>query len=310
MDDRDPAIEVGLLCDLARFEHGRGDGGVARRLALDAAAIARSQGDPVLLGYAGVAYQGELAMWARPSDEVGVALLQEALDAMPEAESARAAVAATLADAVILSPGATGLAAADEAIAAARAAGNEGALQRALIARAWSVRGTLPAPERVAAAEEAIELARRRGDPAAESAAGYLLGGAVLSLPDIAAGLETFESLHWGGALERWPAVGSQAALAAAQGRFEEAEELWPAPTCSARRSATPTTPSGPVRRSSSRSRWVISRPLATGTPRRWRQSSAAPCPTRRSSRRWTRPRPQRTRSGVGCSMSTRPWPP
>ncbi|MFT5204524.1 MAG: hypothetical protein ACI9C1_003935 [Candidatus Aldehydirespiratoraceae bacterium] len=227
MADPDPAIEGRLLCDLARSEHGRGDLERGRRIALEAATIARRVGDPVLLGQAGVQYQGELGMWAEPGDDVGMALLREALAALPGAEiRTRAAVAATMAHGLVLAPGDEGLRAADEAVVLAELSGDQMALQRAMIARAWSVRGTLPVAERIAAAERARDVARQDEDQFQGMAAEYLLAGAVLSSPDIERALEMYRDQLWRGALEDWSITVASASLAYAQGRFAEAEEL------------------------------------------------------------------------------------
>jgi hypothetical protein len=225
--DPDPAIEGRLLCDLAFCEHGRGDLESGRRIALEAAEIARRVDDPVLLGEAGVNYQGELGMWAEPGDDVGMALLREALDALPEAEiRTRATVAATLAHGLILAPGDEGLRAADEAVALAELSGDQAALQRALIARTWSVRGTLPVAERIAAAERAVEVAREHGDEFVVQSAQYQLAASVLTNANIGRALEIYRNQVYSGALEDWPITVASASFAYAQGRFEEAEEL------------------------------------------------------------------------------------
>jgi class 3 adenylate cyclase len=225
--DPDPAVEGRILCAMANGEHWRGDGDAARRFALEAATIARRIGDPTLLGEAGIEYQGELGMWAQPGDDVGIALLREALDALPDEEiHIRASVAAGMAHALILAPGAAGLAAADEAVTLAEESGDMSALQRALIALAWSAGGSIPAAERIAVGQRAVELARQRGDRSAEGASTYLLARSVLASADVNRALELFRDIDMRGALEDWAITQVSASHAYAQGRFEEAENL------------------------------------------------------------------------------------
>jgi hypothetical protein len=226
--DADPGIECDLLTDLAFVEHARADGDAARAAASEAARLAREIDDPVRLGDAGRNYQGDLGIWARPNDEVGIAFLRDALDALPADEvQARARVSAGLAHSLLFAPGNLALDAADAAIEAAERAGDDVALNTALVVRAWTVRGALPVDARVEAAERSIAAAVQNGLRYDEVSSKYLLGGALIGLGDLDGAERTYaEASDFSGAMEGWAVVHYRAARAFAEGRFADGEEL------------------------------------------------------------------------------------
>ena len=90
-------------------------------------------GDAASLANAGIAYQGELGVWASPTDPVGAEIIREGLAMLgTERPDVRARALSALAHGLILSPGAEALPAADDAIAAAREAGDDQAFLHAL----------------------------------------------------------------------------------------------------------------------------------------------------------------------------------
>jgi len=225
--DPDRGLECDVRCELAFSQHFSGDSPTARRTALEAVQIAREIDDPVRLGDAGRSYQGELGMWTRPGDEIGIGVLREALDAIPNDEiGPRARVSAALAHGLILAPGAGGLVAADEAVAAAELAGDPIALQQALVAQSWCARGSLPAADRIKAAERVIAVARDNQSRTTELAGTYLLLNAMLSIADIEGAETLAATVSFRGALEGWPVAILRSARAYAEGRYEEAERL------------------------------------------------------------------------------------
>ena len=228
LDHDDPGLRAMVLTLMATVEQGAGDPERARGRALDAAELARRAGDSVRLTEAGIAYQGELGMWAAPSDPVSAEIIREGLAGLaPDRLDVRARALSALAQGLILAPGAAALTAADEAIAAARDARDELALRQGLLLRAWAVRGALPATERARAAEDAIGAMQTGGDRYGELAARYHLANARLTQGDLdAAAAEFLMTSESTGALAGWAIVAFRASLAIAQGRFHESIAL------------------------------------------------------------------------------------
>lgn len=75
-----------LLIRLAAARGDAGEGGAARAEVVQAAELARTAGDPVLLGRAAALYGGGIGAWLDPTDTTGVALADEALAALPDDE--------------------------------------------------------------------------------------------------------------------------------------------------------------------------------------------------------------------------------
>jgi class 3 adenylate cyclase/tetratricopeptide (TPR) repeat protein len=227
LDDDDPGTRADILSAMAHAHHGLGESDAARARALTAAELARGVNEPARLAEAGIAYQGDLGVWARPSDPIGVEIVREGLDALgPDRPDIRARGLASLAHALILAPGGA-LAEADEAVEAARSAGDERVLSDALVVRAWAVRGTLPVDQRLRAAEGAVAFAVDHNYRQNELSACYQLGNAQLQMGDLAGAAETFaRGSDFRGAMEGWSVADFQASLAIAEGRFAEAEAL------------------------------------------------------------------------------------
>jgi tetratricopeptide (TPR) repeat protein len=112
-------------------------------------------------------------------------------------------------------------------VAAARAADDDEALRYALMVRAWAVRGGRPAAERKDAADEAIAAAVAAGDRYHELAASYHLGNALLTQGDLEGAARAFEvTSEFDGSLAGWASADYRASVALADGRFAEADEL------------------------------------------------------------------------------------
>ncbi len=227
LDDDDPGLRSEILSQTARALHVGGEAETAHEQALAAADIARRAGDAARLAEAGIAYQGELGMWASPSDSVGAEIMREGLAALGKHRpDVRARALSALAHGLIFASGAEALPAADAAIAAAREAADDQALCHALLVRTWAVRGVLPVSERLAAAEAAITAARAVGDRFHEISVEYLLGNALLNQGDLDRAESAFSRTDFRGALEGWAIADFCAGRALAEGRIAEAPGL------------------------------------------------------------------------------------
>ena len=228
LEQEDPGLRAEITSELAAAYHGAGAAELAREHALAAADLARGAGDAARLAEAGIAYQGELGMWASPSDPVGAEIMREGLAALGTSRpDIRARALSALAHGLLLSPGGVALHEADEAIAAARQAGDDQALNHALLVRAWAVRGVLPAADRQRAAEEAIAFARVSDNRWYELSSHYHLGNARLNQGDLEGAADAFlQTSEFRGGLEGWAIADFRAAHSLAQARFGEAEEL------------------------------------------------------------------------------------
>jgi class 3 adenylate cyclase len=227
LDDNDSGPRVDVLAAMAHTHHGAGASDTARRCALTAVDLARGAGDAARLTQAGIAYQGQLGTWARPSDPLGVEIIREGLAELPpDRPDVRAQALALLAHALLLAPGGA-LTEADQAVAAAREVGDAQVLGDALGVRAWAVRGVLPAEERQRAAQEALDFAIARRDRVNEFGALYHLGNSQLTRGDLVAARAAFlRGSEFTGALQGWAACDFDASYALAQGRFAEADAL------------------------------------------------------------------------------------
>jgi tetratricopeptide (TPR) repeat protein len=228
LDTDDPGLRAEISSLLAHAYHGAGSGDTAREYALAAATLARGADDGARLAEAGVAYQGEIGVWAVPSDSVGAEIIREGLASLGTSRpDIRARALSSLANALLLTPGGTALDEADRAIAAAREAADDQALRHALLVRAWAVRGVRPVAERKQAAEDALAAARASDDRFLELGALYQLANAVLNEGDVDRAVDWFvQASEFRGALDGWAIADMRTALAIAQGRFADADEL------------------------------------------------------------------------------------
>ena len=170
----DPALRADLLLELGDARLAAGDLPGAHAPFDEAAGLARLDAWPDRLARAALGRgSGRGGFEVAPFDTEQIALLREAVAALGSTDLVtRAWLLARLSVAIwIEGSGAERLALSDEAVAVARAAGNDRALAYALAARCDVIAGPDCCEERVAAATEIVALSRPRGD-----AAGELLG--------------------------------------------------------------------------------------------------------------------------------------
>ncbi len=227
LEDDDLGRRAEILTQSARALHMGGLAEPARERALAAADLARRIADAARLAEAGIAYQGELGMWASPSDDVGAEIMREGLVVLgAERPDIRARTLSALAHGLLLAPGTVALEDADAAMAAAREANDDQALCHALLVRAWAVRGNLPVDARLRAADEALATACAVGDRWHEISVEYIRGNALLNRGDLDAADSSFASVEFRGALEGWALSDFRTSRAMAAGKFEESARL------------------------------------------------------------------------------------
>lgn len=247
VEDRRAALAVarrlGLpperLCDL-HLELGHalnraGDVDSAQRAFLDAAAAARASGRLERLADAALGYRHGIATgfeFAAPEPEL-TAMLREALTALPSDDDARrAALLARLGmELYFTAPEAERRGLSDEAVAAARRAGDPLLVAEALLARHIALWSPDNVAVQLAAADEAVAIARQLRDLELEVQARYWRVTDLLELgefarvdDDVAAVERLAERLRQ--PLYRWWAEMRRAMRALLDGRFDEAERL------------------------------------------------------------------------------------
>ena len=158
-----------LLLDLGQVEMRAGLADAAKRRLLEAADIARRRGLSEQLARAALGYGGQWTFTGETVDETLVALLEEALDGLTEGDDGmRARLLARLADELYRSEDPERAAALSErAVEVAEAAGDPGALGRALLARLFALsRPVQPGnlAERLTLDQRVLALAGRTGD--------------------------------------------------------------------------------------------------------------------------------------------------
>jgi tetratricopeptide (TPR) repeat protein len=172
-----------LLIELANARLAAGDRGAARQAAFEAAQFGREVGRPDLLADAVIG----MAEHRRPTeagmgDEALVALCEETLDALPTGDSVpRAKVTARLAVElhVLAEAGERRRALTDDAVAMARRLDDPATLAHVLVSAHWSIWTPGTAWERLAIAEEILQLGRRAGNRDLE------LNGALWAFNDL-----------------------------------------------------------------------------------------------------------------------------
>ncbi len=165
LPDGDPG-RAGLLAALGEAADRAGDRAGARAAFDEAGALAAAAGDPVLRARAALG-AGGLGVHVGPCDEALVAALEGALDALGGADpSLRARLLGRLAIELYYPDPARADRLSAEAVAAARATGDPGALAAALNARRVAIWDIAHTAERLAAATEMAEAAVAAGDAA------------------------------------------------------------------------------------------------------------------------------------------------
>ena len=238
MDALDVQENEALRCELllslgeARARAGREQ--AAKDSFLRAAQLAERTADPERLARAALGYGGRF-LWARAGqDRRIVALLEDALRRLPRRDTAlRARVMARLAGALRDQRSRERMdALSGEAVSIARRIGDPSTLAYALDGRLGAILWPENPTERLAIAEEALQLAEATGDrERAVQARYYRNGMTMLELGDIAAvedELETIQAMadELRQPAQRWLVTVTRATLAVFQGRFVEAERL------------------------------------------------------------------------------------
>jgi hypothetical protein len=172
-----------LLLKLTGMLWSAGDPERAREMALRVADLARTIGSFDHLGRAALSYSGRFVAFDSVNrDDALVGLLEEALQALPETDSAlRSGVLGRLAEEITFSdPIERRQALARKAVEVARRVGDPAVLATALLALHWSTWMADNLEERLALATEIMQLADRAGDRLT------LLEGHVLRFWDLA----------------------------------------------------------------------------------------------------------------------------
>jgi DNA-binding SARP family transcriptional activator len=153
-----------LLLALGDSRQRTGEAAAAREAFARAAAVARDRADSELLGRAALGFSG-LGVTIITVEEASVALLREALAALPDDGALTAQIVGRLAvETYYATAPAERKALGDRAVALARASGDDRALADALAARHVALWSAAYLDERLATATEMIALAQRIGD--------------------------------------------------------------------------------------------------------------------------------------------------
>jgi DNA-binding SARP family transcriptional activator len=233
----DSAATARLRCELflalADAQGRAGEGSDAKTTFLRAAELARSADEPELLARAAVSYGGRFVWDRAVSDERLVPLLEDALAAVGEADSAlRIRLLSRLAAALRGEPSREPRERiSEEAVQAARRMGDPAALAYALDAAGAAVHAPHTVERRLAEATEIVSLAgavqdRERVYDGHEHAfwAAWEVGDPARRASELASMRRVAEELRQ--PAQFWTLGLARAALAVAEGRFAEAEEL------------------------------------------------------------------------------------
>jgi len=223
-----------LLLTLSEALWRAGDYDRAKEVSLHAAEIARKVGAAHQLARAALDYGGRLLAFAAViRDETLVGLLEEALAALGEEDSAlRARVLARLAEEIAISdPYDRRELLCRQAVEIARRSGDPGVLAQALRSMSWALWMPHNIKERLALAAELIELAERAGDRALWAEGHGLRLWDFAELGDVAAAEREYEILvrpaeELRQPYLRWAIAMIRGYFAFAQGRLGEVESL------------------------------------------------------------------------------------
>ena len=222
-----------LLLALANSKGRAGDSPGAKASFLRAAELARSAGLPEALAQAALGYGGRFVWDRAMSDERLVPLLQDALAALGEVDSAlRVQLLSRLAAALRGEPSRERRERiCEEAIQTARRIGDPAALSYALAAAEAALHAPHTAQRRLDEGSEIVSLARQTGDrerlfDGFEHSfwASWELGDAATRAVQLDGMTRVAEELRQPAQL--WMLAVAQATLALAEGRFDEAAEL------------------------------------------------------------------------------------
>jgi tetratricopeptide (TPR) repeat protein len=224
----DPGRRCELLLALGEMRGFAGERDAARATFVEAAALARRGGDAEALARAAIGHKGLVEMGI---DDSALGLLEEALAAVGDTRPAwRARLLARLVGTPPYTDSMeTREALSREALALARASGDEVALGDAWNARYWACLGPDRPHERLAVAAELVALGERTGDrrlvvSGREGAFGahVLLGDRAGAEASLAAWLDAAQALRQPSYL--FLAQMAQGSWAATLGRFDEAQ--------------------------------------------------------------------------------------
>jgi tetratricopeptide (TPR) repeat protein len=222
-----------LLLALGDAQRKAGDAAKAKETFRRAADIARKLGASEQLARAALGF-GEVSFKLGIVDEIGVGLLEEALSALGEKDSAlRARVLARLAHKLYFSAASAERRAllSQEAVEMARRVGDTTALASVLDNRHWALWGPENVEDRLATATEILQLAEKSGNKEMALQGHYWRLIDLLELGDIPAGDIEIEACA--GLAEElrqphqlWYVALAQAMRSLLAGRFEETEQL------------------------------------------------------------------------------------
>ncbi len=227
------AARCELLLKLADAQARAGEGSDAKATFLEAAALARSAGEPILLARAATGYGGRF-VWTRAlADDRLVPLLEDGLSVLGEEDGVlRVQLLSRLAAALRGEPTRHRREQlCDEAIRMARRMGDPATLAYALDAAEASMAGPDTVGRRLAEADELVALAQQTGDRERlfdgyehRLWAVWELGDPQRRRADLAAMTAVAEELRQPAQL--WSATAAQTVLALSEGRWQDAEEL------------------------------------------------------------------------------------
>ena len=230
----DEARRLELLISLGEAQRRAGDP-VHRLTLLDAARLAQGRGDADALARAALANtRGAHASAAGTVDDERIRVLEAALEAVPDTESAsRARLLATLGLELTWAPDRERrVGPSNVALAMARRLSDPQTLGHVLLARFVTIWGPSTLAERLALCDELIAMAEEIGDPALSSRAWWLRFRALTetgNVPEAEASLGIVERLaaDLGQPALGWLATWSRAGLVLVSGRIEEADRLF-----------------------------------------------------------------------------------